>query len=350
MDILVSDVRKYRYNYFSSLLSGDFKKLYKQKCNDVFERKGRELGIWGYWRKNNYWGIVEFYGDFVTQWCWRNTINTHPYCFHDLYYLFYDSTGIELDFNDRSSWQENIDILFEFIEKNFELYFTTNIETKYYYHFWFRCNKSWTLGQITIISLMYKIRKIFEEYKIVNMDFALKRGDANDFKGIDVIITTQTKDVHQRRNKIKIQVKSGKIVSEDDTGCIMTGSANDLRAEVDYWCYVDITENGTNIILFQNLNRYISRVGENILFKKEIIHPIRIKEKIMISEKLQEIATYCFQRKILIDIEYLNGDVNKVSIQTKPEKMINIIISDFKDENLYKLLDDKFIELQQLFN
>lgn len=350
MDILTSDIRKYRYDHFKGLLSGDFKKLYKQKCNQVFEKKGRELGIWGFWSKNKNWGIVEFYNEIPIKWCWRNTPNTHPYCFHDFYYLFYDSTGIELDFNNREKWEENLDILFSFIEQNFELYFTTNIETKYFYHFWFRCNQSWTSGQITIIALMYKIRQLFSDYKIIKMDFALERGDPNDFKGIDVIITTETKDVHRTKEKIKIQVKGGKVIEDNDDGYIISGSANDLKADVNYWCYVDIKNGETDIILFQNLNRYIQRVGYNILFKKEITHPIKIKESIMVAEKLDEIAKFCFTNKILIEIEYITGVDNEITIYKEPEKMINIKIGNFKDENLSNLLNNKYKELQQLFN
>ncbi len=349
MNILTSDIRKYRYDYFKGLLSGDFKKLYKEKCNYVFEKKGKELGIWGFWYKNNLWGILEFDGDTPISWCWRNTPNTHPYCFHDFYYLFYDSTGIELDFNKRENWEKNLDTLFGFIESKFELYFTTNIETKYYYHFWFRCNQSWTLGQITIIALMYKIRELFSEYKIINMDFALERGDPNDFKGIDVIIKTETKDVHKRREIVKFQVKGGRVIESNDEGYVISGAANDLKSEVDYWCYVDIKDNETNIILFQNLNRYIKRVGYNILFKKEITHPKIIKQSIMIPEKLNEIAKFCFEKKILIEIEHLNGDSNEVIIQESPEKMIYIKIADFKDKNLLDLLTKKYIELQEVF-
>lgn len=344
MEILNSDIRNHRYDYFKSLLSGDFKKKYKEKCNIVFEKKGRELGIWGYWRKNGMYGILDFFNEVPVSWCWRNTPNTHPYCFHDFYYLYYQKTGVELDFNDRDKWNENLELLFDFVEENFELFFTTNIETKYFYHFWFRCNKSWTLGQITIICLMYKIRTIFNEHKIVKMDFALQRGDINDFKGIDVIIELETKE------KIKIQVKSGKVIREDENGYLVSGSVNDLKADVDYWCYVDIKPNETEIILFQNLNRYINREGQNIFFKKEITHPVRIKEKIMVPEKLEEIAIFCFDRKVLIEIEHIPGGSNEVIIQKEPEKMINIRISDFKDENLIVLLKEKFDELKQVFN
>jgi hypothetical protein len=350
MDILTSNIRKYRYDYFKGLLSGDFKKLYKERCNKVFEKKGKELGIWGFWKKNKMWGILNYQKQIPVSWCWRNTPNTHPYCFHDFYYLFYDSTGIELDFNDKNKWGKNLDILFSFIEKNFQLYFTTDIDTKYFYHFWFRCNQSWTSGQITIIALMYKIRKIFDEFKIIDMDFALERGDPNDFKGIDVILTIETKDIYKNREKIKIQVKGGRVISYNEEGYLVSGSANDLKADVNYWCYIDIKDKKTEIVLFQNINRYIERIGYNILFKKEIIHPIKIEESIMVPEKLDEIAKYCYDKKILIEIEHLPQGVNEVILQKDPEKIINIKIADFKDKNLIILLTNKFDELKKFFN
>jgi hypothetical protein len=349
MEILTSYNRKYKYDYFKGLLQGDFKKLYKNKCNYVFEKKGKELGIWGYWYKNRNFGILNYDNEVAISWCWRNTPNTHPYCFHDFFYFFYDSTGIELDFNDREKWEDNLNILFKFVEQNFELYFTTNIETKYFYHFWFRCNESWTKGQITIIALMYKIKQLFSEYKIINMDFALERGDPNDFIGIDVMLTVVTKDIYKRKEIIKIQVKGGKVINKSETGYLIKGAANDLRAEVDYWCYVDINDNQTEIILFQNLKPYIIRVGYNIFFKNEITHSIIIKESIMVAEKLNEIAKFCFSNKILIEIEHLPGEVNNIIFQQEPEKMINIKIGDFKDENLIKLLENKFVELKKTF-
>jgi hypothetical protein len=197
---------------------------------------------------------------------------------------------------------------------------------------------------------MYKIRELFSEYKIINMDFALERGDPNDFKGIDVTITTQTKDVNEVKEKIKIQVKGGKVIDSNEKGYTISGAANDLKADVDYWCYVDIKNNETDIILFQNLNRYIQRVGYNILFKKEITHPIIIKESIMVAEKLNEIAKYCFENKILIEIEHLPGSINEIVIHSQPEKMINVKIADFKDSQLEQLLIDKFKELKETLN
>ncbi len=197
---------------------------------------------------------------------------------------------------------------------------------------------------------MYKIRKIFDEFKIIDMDFALERGDPNDFKGIDVILTIETKDIYKNREKIKIQVKGGRVISYNEEGYLVSGSANDLKADVNYWCYIDIKDKKTEIVLFQNINRYIERIGYNILFKKEIIHPIKIEESIMVPEKLDEIAKYCYDKKILIEIEHLPQGVNEVILQKDPEKIINIKIADFKDKNLIILLTNKFDELKKFFN
>jgi hypothetical protein len=85
------------------------------------------------------------------------------------------------------------------------------------------------------------------------------------------------------------------------------------------------------------------------LFKKEITHPIIIKESIMVAEKLNEIAKYCFQNKILIEIEHLPGSINEIIIHSQPEKMINIKIADFKDSQLEQLIIDKLKELKETF-
>jgi hypothetical protein len=338
---------KYNIFYFSGLFNGDFKQLFKNKCNYVFEKKGKELNIWGYWYKNNNFGILEYDGNVPISWSWRNSPNTHPYCCHDFYCLYYNSTQNELDFNDRTKWNENLDLIFNFVEENFELYFTENVDTKYFYHFMFRCNQSWTKGQLTIIALMYKIKEVFNEYKILKMDFALERGDPDDFIGIDVKLKVETKDEYKRVEIIKIQVKSGGVIEESEDGYLISGSVNDLKAPVNYYCYVDIKNNETEIILFENLKPYISRVGNNIFFKKEITHPIIIKESIMVAEKLKEIAQYCFEKKIIINIEYLPGENNNIIIEKETAGLINIKIGDFKDENLFKLLENKFNELKE---
>ena len=73
-----------RHNYFHNLFQNiTFKSYYMNKCNEVFKRNSERLGIWGLWWRGNY-GILNE----QSIWCWRNTVNTHPNCTLDLFYLY----------------------------------------------------------------------------------------------------------------------------------------------------------------------------------------------------------------------------------------------------------------------
>ena len=169
------------YYYFKNLFQNSkFKKLYKEKCNEVLKRKGMEFGQWKHFEKNGEYGLVDENGI----WCWRNAINTHPYCLHDFYYLYLESFKVELDFSDELYYRGKIERLWNFIEDNWELYFTTNKESKYFHKFRLRNNQSWTKGQITVIALGYNLKDLFGEIKEMKGSIDLERGGKNDFKGI----------------------------------------------------------------------------------------------------------------------------------------------------------------------
>ena len=85
-DIYPYNPHNLKYDYFYRLFKNyeRFKKPYLRRCNESFERNGKRLGIFRYIPQNKRYGIVNEYG----LWCWRNSINTHPYCLLDLYYLY----------------------------------------------------------------------------------------------------------------------------------------------------------------------------------------------------------------------------------------------------------------------
>ena len=109
----------------------------------------------------------------------------------------------ELDFSNRNQWFNNIKKLWIFLESKWELFFTDNKETKYYYQLLLRTNKSWSNGQITTIAFLYVFREIFKGYEFKKIHFSLDRGDLDDFGGIDIRIFTKTGE------EFTIQVKSG---------------------------------------------------------------------------------------------------------------------------------------------
>jgi len=311
--------------YFKPLFENDiFKSHYVNRCNEVFKKNGEKLGIWKYW-KNKEHGIMNEYGI----WCWRNTVNTHPYCLHDMFYLYRQFKNETLNFNDEKTLIENIDKLFNFIDVNFDLFFTKNIESKHFMNFWRRCNKSWGRGQITTIAVMYKLREIFSNCKIIGMNFSIMRGDGEDFRGKDIIFKNDCGEV------ISIQVKGGKVIDENEKGYIIESSVNDLKAKSDYYCFVDITKNSTSIITFQNLKPYIIKGVKNHTFRKEILHPIQINESMESPQILQEIAEFCFSKKLLFELQYIKENTNQMEIK---DEVVIITIADFKDPDLSKNL------------
>jgi hypothetical protein len=308
-----------------------------KRCNEVFKINGLRLGIYDYWIRGKHYGILNEH----LIWCWRNTVNTHPYCTLDLFYLYKHFKGETLNFDNVDTLYENIDKLFEFVDINFDLFFTPNIEEKYFKNFWRRCNKSWGRGQVTTIAVMYKIREIFPECKITKMDFSIMRGDGEDFKGIDIIIQNDCNE------KITIQVKSGRVIQKNEVGFVIESSVNDLKSEADYYSFVDFDDDKTKIITFQNLKPYIIRGVVNHTFRKEILHPIQINEHMEAPEILHKIAEFIYKKpELIFELQYIKSDTNVMEIK---DDVIMITIGNFLDENLPNELSKFFIKLQETF-
>ena len=272
MENYTTEKRKLYYNDFKKLLDNlDFKILYKKRANAVFEKNGRRLGIWKIY-KNGKYGII----DNKNIWCWRNTINTHVYAFYDLYYLLYDMTGILLEITNESKWNESINILWEFVDKNFDLFFTENIESKYFNKFRLRTNRSWTNGQVGLIGVLYKLREHFADCVITSILFKLERGDTDDFKGKDIVFENSCGE------KISVQVKMGKIVNQTNEGYEIECSSNDMNANCNYYSFIDIDvkNNVTTIVSFQKVPGYMKRLPNgNVFYKKEIMNKITKEKK-----------------------------------------------------------------------
>ena len=167
------------------------------------------------------------------------------------------------------------------------------------------------------------------------------RGDGEDFKGIDIIFYNDCKE------KITIKVKSGKIIETNEIGYVIQSSVNDLKSDADYYCFVDITDNNTKIVTFQNLKNYIIRGNPNHTFRKEILQPIQIDEHMKTPEILQKMAEFVYTKPDLIfELQYVKSDTNLMEIK---DKVINVIIGNFLDENLPNQLSEFLNELEQRF-
>ena len=332
------------YYYFKNLFQNSkFKKLYKEKCNEVMKRKGMEFGQWKHFEKNGEYGLVDENGI----WCWRNAINTHPYCLHDFYYLYLESFKVELDFSDELYYRGKIERLWNFIEDNWELYFTTNKESKYFHKFRLRNNQSWTKGQITVIALGYNLKDLFGEIKEMKGSIDLERGGKNDFKGKDLIISGLNDG---KKEIIVIQIKGGSYYyNEKKGGFLIKSAANNLDAQCDYYCFVDIQNNETDIILFKNEKSLIEKIDNDFFFPNEIFNNKKINKNMPVPQTLMLILQYCGKNDIVMNLKNTQGEKNNLQFIKTPEKVVNINIGDFKDENLESYLLSKFDELKEAF-
>ena len=327
-----SDAKRLINNY-------TFKEIYKNTCNDVMKRKGLECNQWVIHEINDLPGLK----DKENRWCWRNTINTHPYCFLELYKISRELGCDEIDFFDESNRVENIKKLWDFLESKWELIFTDNIESKYFYKLLLRTNKSWSIGQITTVAFLYVFREIFQGYEFKKIHFSLDRGDPLDFIGIDIQIVTKDNE------EITIQVKSGEFI-ERTSSYSLTSSVSDLRSKANHYCYVDITENLTKIVVFKNEKEQIERYGETYVFPKKLLVNKVITKNMAIPQTLQEILAHCAKNEIVFDLKNRTGEENNITWTNEPEKIVTITIGDFKDENLGKYLLEQFEELKKAFN
>lgn len=71
-------------------------------------------------------------------------------------------------------------------------------------------------------------------------------------------------------------------------------------------------------------------------------------ENVKIDEKIYELLNFCFTNKIEFMFQKEENE-NYISIKTTPNISVVLNISDPDDKNLGKLLDDKLVELNQLF-
>jgi hypothetical protein len=246
----------------------------------------------------------------------------------------------ELDFSNSGLWLSNLKKLWLFIETKWELFFTDNIEIKYFYKLLLRTNKSWSIGQITTIAFLFVYREVFKDFKFSKLSFSFDRGDLDDFNGIDVrILTTSGKE-------FTIQIKNGNFERNENSFTI-TSSVNDLRSPATHYCYVSINNNETKIAVFKNDVEKITQNGEIYTFPLELLENEVIIKNMPIPQKLHEILMFCHENKIVFDLKNNEGEENNVSWSSIPQKIVTVTIGDFKKENLAEYISTKFEELKE---
>lgn len=320
------------FSDFKTFFSSNLKWVYRDKCDAVFKRQFTKLGKYGLCKSNNMFGILDEDG----KWGFENSVNTNSRCALELYNVYLEFGNEKLDFFENTEYSVNK--LWRFIEDNFELLFTYNIETKYYHKFRLICNLSWSRGQITSV-LMYIIHKnIFPD--TIQTTIELERGLFLDLKGIDGILN------QKNGTEISLQIKSGTFIKKKNF-YIIDGAQNDFNSPANYYCYINIGDNNNQIIVFENKKENIMSNGSQCIIDEEIVKYVDMVNNEEISKILMEILVFSSKNNFVFELKN-NEPENKFIIETDPEKIVTISIKEFEEEGLYELLEENFNKLKNI--
>ncbi len=328
------------YKFFNELFNrsnDNFKTIYKNEVNNRFEQRFRNFNLWGIKKINGkYEGILTENGE----WSWMNRINTHPNCLKSFYeWCIKSDTNFFTQFGNPLYHRVNIKKMWDFLDSNFEQYFTNTITNEYYGELERKCKRSWNSGNVSTISILLSLNEAFNGIK--NVHYSFEFGETEDMEGgIDISFTDENDE-----NKT-IQVKSGKIFNFGDE-VMVDGSPNKLNYKTDYYAYSDVYNNQTDVVIFKNDKEKMTKNIDSIIIKKEIILYIKIK-MMTESNKLRDILWICSKNKLDFNLKKETSSNNYVNIDIENKK-VDVNISDINDENLNNLLEEKIDELTQLF-
>jgi hypothetical protein len=334
------------FQYYSSLFDrGSFKSLYRNETDFRFEKKFRESNRWLYHSGKEQKGIITLDG----KWHDFNRINTHPNVLKYFCELALEhNPNFFIDFENPKFYDINIKKLWDFLEENFDLYFTKKITNKYINKIMSLLSQSWTNGSISVIGATLYIQSLYSNPKI---QLTFETGLLEDFGGRD--LTFYTDDFLQKT----LQIKSGKFLFDGDN-YLIKGSPNKLNYKEDYYCYVDagtdFNHRFTSVIMFENSKLIIKNeeTGELIVPKELVKNKPKI-EYMELPYNLKKAMSFCGPKNILFNIE--NGtDKNEVIYEdSSEEKKFIIRIKSIENDNgtdeLNKMIEDKLTELENIF-
>ena len=332
----------YEYVFFKSLFEegwGGFKGVYFNETQKRFEREFSKIGMWGWCSDRGRIGILTE----NKNWHDYNRINTHP----NICKFFYeecvkDNPNCFTEFGNKEYHADNVKILWDFIIKNFDLYFTKNITDTYYNIINGLLNKSWQRGSISVIISVIYLKKIFPDLK--DIKFGFKTGDKNDMKGIDIEVVLSDDSI------LKIQVKSGSYTDKNYGGkYYVSGSSNDLDySKCDYYIYSQpkYGKKPSSFIMFKNTPE-IGRKDESIIVPVDNIK-FKIQEEMILPENLSELMKVCSEKNYNFQI-IKEEDYNYIKLDEE-NRQLTINFSDYDETSLEKESTEILDKLKNMFN
>lgn len=330
----------YNYNFFERLFDkgwSGWKKPYFRNTQRVFEKNFSKMGLWlPHPHDSTKFGIFNELG----AWSWMNRINTHPNCCLTFYnWCIEHDTNFFIELGNPKYHDLNSKKMWDYLDSNFDLFFTDKITDKHFKQIQTKCQKSWNGGNITSIAVILSLIECFGD--ITDIDFTFDYGDMSDMYGVDLSFTLPSGE------RKTMQIKSGKYLNMRDE-FLIDGSPNSLEYDVDYYGYAHVNSSigMTSVIFFQN-SKELYKDEKYLVVNKDLVVCHKI-EHMPIPELLNEILIITTKN----NMEFLlkkEGSENFIIID-KEKNNTTINISDYNDNGLEKLLLDKLNELHQLFN
>lgn len=303
----------------------------------VFEKKFSPLKKW----KPNVTdlkkcGISEDDGS----WSWMNRINTHANCCLSFYkWCIENDSNFFNDFGNKNTHKENAEKMWNYLDNNFDLFFTDKITNKYFLELKSKCSKSWNSGNLSMIGIVLSLNSAFGN--VSDIDFTFEYGDVKDMGGVDLSFKLSNGDIKT------MQIKSGKFLNMREE-FLIEGSQNCLTYKEDYYGYVNIDDNSsrTSVIIFDNVKE-LYKDEKYIVVKSEFVKYQKI-ENMSIPEKLNEILIICGKN----NVEFLltrEDEKNNIKFDEDSKKLI-VNFSDFEDKEIENIIDEKLKELKEFFD
>ena len=332
----------YDYVFFKSLFDegwSGFKGHYFKETQKRFENEFSKMKMWGWCDEKDKFGILNKNGS----WHDYNRINTHP----NICKFFYnecvkDNPNCFIEFGNSKYHKHNVTVLWDFIIKNFELYFTKNVTETYYNLINGLLNQSWQRGSIGVIISVIYLKKIFFDLK--DLKFGFQTGDKNDMSGVDIEVELSDNSI------IKIQVKSGRYTDKNYGGrYYINGSSNDLDyGKCDYYIYSQ-TKYGkqpSSFIIFKNTPEIV-RKDNSIVVPVDSIK-FKIQEEMILPENLTELMKICSENNYNFQI-IKEEEFNYIKLDEEKKELV-VNFSDYDDTSLEEESTIILNKLKNLFN
>ena len=202
--------------------------------------------------------------------------------------------------------------------------------------------KSKILGERNELFFVNNIYSLLTD--IVNVDHNAEAGDVTDRNGIDCVTTDKN------GQSKKYQIKGARIIDLELDGGYRIVTSFSFKNPCDYYVFVRYLE---RIMVFNFNPNLVGKYkkGSDVFFPKSLL-VIDKKYKKMnneITKIIGDLHFICSKNKINFELTMENEET-KIFMNEEPKKKLTIHIGNQDDKNLFNLLKQQLVELEEVFH